>query len=163
MGQCEKISCEGYIMAAIRTLRRNPPNITPGVMAGVSLRRIFAVVQAEYSREEFLRGLKTLIDDDVVLLAAHVNRVQKDSRGRPQYSRPVSMRIEVRSLPSCADPGARSWYVDDAGNNADPKEAAGYTHISDVRLYIMSDKKPRHIARLQHDRETIAALAAKEA
>ena len=161
MEQSEKVPCEGYIMAAVRTLRRNPPNITPGVMAGVSLKRIFAIVQADYSREECLRGLKTLIDGNEVLLAAHVNRVQKDSRGRPQYSRPVSMRKEVRSLPPCADPGARSWYIDGAGNNADPKEAAEYTHISDVRLYIMSDKKPRHIARLQHDREMITALAAK--
>ena len=162
MGQCEKISCEGYIMAAIQTLRRNPPNITPGVMAGVSLKRIFAVVQAEYSREEFLHSLQTLVDNGVVLLAAHVNRVQKDLRGRPQYSRPVSTRKEVRLLPSCADPGAHSWYVDDAGNLADPKEVSGYTQISEVRLYIMSEKKPRHIARLQHDREKIAALAAKE-
>lgn len=136
-----KPNCADFILAAARTIRMKPTNITPGTAAGVRIDRIWHIAKDAYTDAEFRKALIGLLADGQIMITA---------RFRDTYGTYSDRRVDA--FPKNVPAGRYSrWTVNGRGTyvKETEKNAQKLVLFRAIFLYIKADGLPKKAAVLE--------------
>ncbi len=134
-GYMEKPTCEIFILAAIRAIRKNPKT-SQRPPSGVALERIFAIVREKYQEKEIGRALEALVRNQTILVTAWSTTATSERQPR---------KMAISKFPHSPCGAWSKWYLDDEGRVRGTKEEAGedWASVYNLFIYIVADGLPR--------------------